>query len=95
MKRTIGSVVLASALAACGPIKGNDAGTQPHPDAAAQEAGPCTADGQFCATTTTCCTLGYVCAAASNVCGPPCVGVDSICSDNSNCCSGICNGTCQ
>jgi hypothetical protein len=29
------------------------------------------------------------------VCSAACIAVNGLCSDDSQCCSGICNGTCQ
>jgi hypothetical protein len=88
-------VALAALLVvACSPYKPpppSDSGT---PDAA-KEATTCIPDFQPCTSATVCCVGSSVCNPASQVCEKACVGIGNLCSNNSDCCSGICGGTCQ
>jgi hypothetical protein len=59
------------------------------------EAAACVPDYQACTTTSLCCISSSICNINTGVCQTVCEGIGSICSDSSQCCSGICNGTCE
>ena len=78
-------------LMGCTTIVEPDAGST---DAPAAEIGACLQTGAACDTTSPpCCVMTYTC--RQGLCQQPCEPVGSICSDNSQCCNGLCSGTCQ
>jgi hypothetical protein len=90
------SVLLLSFLVACSPYKpGADAGSPEDAAADADASTPCVPDYAACTPASKCCTPGNVCNASTHVCQVNCTPINGLCTDNANCCSGICNGTCQ
>ena len=85
---------VALVLVACAPYKPvpTDSGT---PKDAAKEATACVPDGQPCNGTEPCCIQSSVCNINTGICQTACVGIGNLCTVNGDCCSGICNGTCQ
>jgi hypothetical protein len=81
-------------LVACAPYKPvpSDGGTTQ--DVATKEAAACVPDFSACTATSICCIGSSVCNAGSGLCQKACLGVGSVCSGG-DCCSGICNGTCE
>jgi hypothetical protein len=73
----------------------SDAGTTPPKDVAAQEVVACVPDFQACTSTSLCCISSSICNINTGVCQTVCEGIGSVCGNNGDCCSGICNGTCE
>lgn len=84
-------------IVACGPLPPTpDAGAPVDAGAKETSTQPCIGDYGGCTPgVSTCCTPGYACNTSTNVCQQPCITINGLCSDSSQCCSGICNGTCQ
>jgi hypothetical protein len=89
-------IVLPFVVSGCSAIFPTvDAG--PTPDASTDvvtESAACVDDYVGCTATSVCCDPTYACN-ASGICSPVCLTVNSVCSSSSQCCSGICMGTCQ
>jgi len=87
------------ALTSCGPLEPTtDAGTTKDAsssDVATDTSTPCVGDYASCTAASTCCTAGFVCNPSTFVCQAACYPINSLCTGNGDCCSGICNGTCQ
>jgi hypothetical protein len=94
------SVFFSACGTSCGPYK-------PVPDAGSGvvdasndvatdvTSGGCIPNSQTCSLGTTCCTTGSTCNSSTSRC-QACLVIDDFCSDNIDCCSGICNGgACQ
>ena len=84
-------------FAGCAPYKPlPDSGTPQDAAAsdAAKEAATCVPDFQACTAASVCCSLTSSCNVNAGVC-ETCEKIGAICSSNSQCCSGICNGTCE
>jgi hypothetical protein len=92
MKKVAFATLLVVACAPHKPAPPTDSGT---PQDAAKEATACVPDFQPCTSATICCVGSSVCNPGTLVCEKACMGIGSLCSANSDCCSGICNGTCE
>jgi len=91
-----GAIFAAVTVGGCGPIvPGVDSGTPPPADAQTTETIACVIDNGTCTASTVCCTMGFVCGVASSTCVAPCLAIGELCTDNGNCCSGLCDGTCD
>jgi len=86
-------------VAGCAPHKPtSDAGTTQDAasDSPAKEAAACVPDFQGCTPgSSVCCVSTSVCNINTGVCQTVCEQIGAICTTNSQCCSGICNGTCE
>jgi len=92
----IRALALATLLVACAPAKPTtDSGAPPEDAAKADTSTPCVGDYDPCSASSKCCTTGFVCNPSTLVCQTACIPINGLCSDSSQCCSGICNGTCQ
>ena len=60
----------------------------------ATEATACVPQNVQCTSTSVCCLQGYQCNINSGLCEAPCLPIGSVC-NGGDCCSGICNGTCE
>lgn len=85
--------LLALPMVGCTTIVDTDAGGT---DAGGDVSSACVGDFQPCNLySPPCCNLTYVCNGSTGICQAACESVNAVCSDNAQCCSGICNGTCQ
>ena len=92
-------VVFVFFFAGCAPYKPtSDAGTTKDAsatDAPTEAAVVCVPDGVQCTSTSVCCIQSSVCNINTGLCQVACAGIGTVCTTNGQCCSGICNGTCE